>query len=165
MEGKFNNVICEKLEDSQGYKYCVPYLHEVKEVFVDEELPPKCLSITNDQGKYYAKIRIDADKFQALSVYLYGHRIMAINGNTLDYRKINCKKFSMGDYNINHRRYVNSLGYAGVKKCSPTSNKFTFTYCRDGKTYKSKENFSSALAASIAREETLRSKKGDVCGL
>lgn len=156
MGSRFNNVVGEKLEEGQGYKYYVPYLNEVKEVFVDEELPPRCLSISNDQGKYYAKIRIGADKLQALSVYLYGHRVMMINGNTLDYRKINCKKFSMGDYNINHRRYVNSLGYVGVKKCSPTSDKFTFTYCRDGKTYKSKEKFSSALDASIAREEILK---------
>ena len=156
MESRFNNVVCEKLEDGQGYKYSVPYLNEIKEVFVDEELPPRCLSISHDQGKYYAKIRIGADKFQALSVYLYGHRIMTANGNTLDYRKANCKKFSMGEYNINHRKYVNSLGYTGVKRLSPTSDRFTFTYCRKGKTYKSRNSFPSALAASIAREEALK---------
>ena len=86
-------------------------------------------------------------------MYLYGKKMAKKNGNTLDYRKDNCVDFSMSEYNISKRKYNNSTGYVGVIPCSDS---FTFSYQRDGKVYRSKIKYPTALEAYEAREKTIK---------
>lgn len=150
---KNNKVTYVKLEDGTGYKYFVPFLNEIKEVYVDKKLPHTRLAIYNYQGVCQAQIRDDEGKLVSLNIFLYGKKMAKKNGNPLDYRKDNCVDFSMKDFNISKRKYNNSTGYVGVIPCSDS---FTFSYQRDGKVYRSKIKYPTALEASKARETTIK---------
>jgi len=144
-------VTFEKIE--KGYVYHIPYLNSIKDVYVDKKLPHTRLAIYNYQGNCSAQIKDDEGKFVSLNIYLYGKKMAKKNGNTLDYRKDNCVDFSMSEYNISKRKYNNSTGYVGVIPCSDS---FTFSYQRNGKVFRSKIKYPTALEAYEARVKVIK---------
>lgn len=151
-----NILTYKKLEDNKGYEYSIPYLDKIKYIYVDEKLPDGDIGIYNCNGICYGKIKVEGKNFVSLNIFLYGKIMAKKNGDSLDYRRDNCVDFSMGDFNVSQRKYKNSTGFIGVKKLI---NGFTFSYQRNGKIFRSKEKFLTALKAYQAREEVIKSLK------
>lgn len=138
------------------YEYIVPYLNTTKTVLTSEEIPLKegdALLIVDNGGCIGAIVRnVITKERKSLGVLIYGYPVFRKNGDGLDYRKENCVKFSMADYNRKLRPTRNPHKHTGIKK---SLTGYYWIIQRDGKVYCCRERFPSLDLAVTDREKTI----------
>ena len=106
-------------------------------------------------GKLFVSIIIDKEQIN-FAKYLYGYSVTHINGNYFDFRKKNCKRFDMAEYNRNKRNYTTAKEMRGIVKrlCG-----YSFRVYKDNKLFVSDEIYDT-LEKAIAERKKKQSELG-----